>query len=169
MEGPDRIPVGYIARAHGIRGAVIVKPLTDAPNHRFVPGASFTSGDGRRLSVDSIAEHGAGFLVTFVGVGDRSTADALRGTQLSIPAHERRDLAEDEYWPDQLIGCTVVTTAGEPVGSVAGVEFGPSQDRLVVTTMGGSTAEVPFVPALVPAVDIARRTVTVDVPDGLFD
>lgn len=168
MEQPDRVPVGYIARAHGLRGAVVVKPLTDDPGSRFTAGASLTTDDDRSLVIHTVADHPAGLLVGFTGIDDRSAAEALRGTQLTIAPGDRRQLGENEYWPDDLIGCSVVAASGRHVGSVVDVEFGAVQDRLVVETPDGLAGEIPLVPELVPTIDIPARLVTVDLPEGIF-
>ena len=76
----DRIPVGYVRRAHGIAGAVIVRPLTDDPDGRFATGAMFATDDDspRTMEVESVGPHKDGLLVRFVGVTDRSSSEALR-------------------------------------------------------------------------------------------
>ena len=38
-EWDEMVVVGRIARAHGIRGQVIVDPVTDFPDERFKPGS----------------------------------------------------------------------------------------------------------------------------------
>ena len=67
----------------------------------------------------------------------------------------------------QLVGLTVMRD-GTPVGTVSRVDHFPAQDLLVVATDKGEVM-VPFVSAIVPAVDIAAKTVTVTPPGGLFE
>lgn len=168
-DSPDRIAVGYIRRAHGLRGDVIVRPQSDDPD-RFVIGASFVTDENpaRTVTITEIREHKDGLLLLFAEVRNRNAADALRGVTLSIGKHERRNLDEDEYWPEDLIGLQVVATDGSALGTVEDVVTGTAQDRLVVTTTTGSV-EVPFVAALVPEVDAAAGHIVVDPPAGLFD
>jgi 16S rRNA processing protein RimM len=168
---PDRIPVGYVRRAHGIVGAVIVRPLTDDPDGRFATGATFATDDDspRTMEVESVGPHKDGLLVRFVGVTDRSSSEALRGVQLTVDASQRRSLEEGEYWPDDLVGCVVVDRDENILGTVADVVFGSAQRRLAVTTSRGDRVEVPFVAALVPSVDIDARRIVIDPPNGLFE
>ena len=163
-----RVVVGSVTRAHGVRGATLVTPLTDAPGTRFVAGAVFGTDDGRSLTVRRVSDHPSGLLVEFVGVDDRDAARSLAGTGLTIDAAERRMLGEGEYWPDELVGCTVVDRGGTTLGLVVGHVFGAAQDRLVVEAPGGLREEVPFVDDLVPVVDIGARLVVVDLPEGLL-
>jgi 16S rRNA processing protein RimM len=161
------VSVGYIRRAHGVRGAVIVQPLSDHPE-RFVTGARFATDSDTNavLVVESVRSHKEGLLVGFNGVVDRDTADDLRGVALLIPAGARRPLGEDEFWPDQLEGLIVADLAGRELGRVVGVIPGDAQDLLQVEGRGG-VFEVPFVAALVPTVDLEAKLVVVDLPEGL--
>jgi len=166
----DRTLVGYVRKAHGIKGSVIVRPLTDDPSRRWAAGSVLTSDaePPAEYTVVTATTHPAGLLVHFSGVNDRSAAEGLKGTSFSIPSDERRNLDDGEYWPDELVGCTVVDEAGELLGTVEAIEFGGAQDRLVVRTERGAV-EVPLVDAIIPIVDIDGRRIVATPPPGLFD
>ncbi len=163
----DSIPVGYVRRAHGIKGAVVINSLTDDPA-RFAIGRVFATDNKKfpQLTVSSIQSHRDGLLTSFEGVVDRNTAEALRGTSLLIAASERRDLETDEFWPDQLVGLQVVNPAGAQLGTVTTVVEGGAQDRLQVEGPEG-VFDVPFVAAIVTAVDIPGGRLVIDPPEGL--
>lgn len=165
-----RIPVGYVRRAHGINGDVVVRPLTDDPD-RFAPDRGFSTDEDppRRLVVDHSQAHKDGLLVGFSGFADRSAAETLQGITLTITAAERRDLEHDEFWPEQLQGLMVIDPSGKHLGRVTGVVLSASQDRLVVDTGDGDLVEVPFVEAMVGDVHPSLGHVVVDPPPGLFD
>ena len=164
------ILVGYVRRAHGINGAVVVRPLTDDPEHRWVPGAEFVSDavPAVEFTVVEAIPYRDDLLVRFVEVADRTTAEALRGTSFTIDAEDRRDLDDGEFWVEDLVGCGVVDQDGESIGVIESVEFGAAQDRLAVRTEAGRF-EVPFVDAIVPEVDLERGIVVVTPPEGLFE
>lgn len=166
---PDRIPVGYVRRAHGLRGDVILRPQSDDPD-RFVIGAAFESDEQppRTLTIAEIREHKEGLLLRFEQVRDRNAAEAMRGVTLTIGREERRDLEADEYWPEDLQGLEVFDAAGVRLGTVAAVLTGGAQDRLAVLTADDRTIEVPFVAALVPQVDMTAGRIEMDPPPGLF-
>lgn len=107
-------------------------------------------------------------LVRFAEVGDRTGAEALRGTSFTIDPADRRDLEDGEFWVEDLVGCRVIGQDDEPIGVVESVEFGAAQDRLAVRTESGRF-EVPFVDAIVPEVDLERRVIVVAPPEGLFE
>ena len=167
---PDRLSVGSIRRAQGLRGDVIVRPPSDDPD-RFVVGAEFESDEepARRLTIAEIREHKEGILLRFEQVRDRTAAEAMRGVTLTITAAERRDLPADEFWPEDLEGLDVYETSGARLGAVSMVVTGGAQDRLVVLTADDRRVEVPFVAALVPLVDVAAGRIEMDPPPGLFD
>ena len=87
---------------------------------------------------------------------------------LTIDAAERRDLGDGEYWEDDLIGLVAVDTDGSVLGTVTRLEYGPGQDRLVVTTADDVEVLVPFVGDIVgdPGSD---GTIPIDAPEGLFE
>lgn len=167
----DRIPVGYVRRAHGIRGDVVIRGLVTDAKARFVPGASFATDEDppRNLTIASVGESGDDLRILFEEIADRSSADALRAVQVTMPLGERRELPDDEWWPEDLVGCQVVDIVGTEIGVVREVIIATAQDRIVVEDLDGNLGEVPFVDALVPTVDIANDRIVVDLPEGIFE
>lgn len=162
---PSLIPVGVVKRAHGIRGGVLVRLMTDHPG-RFERGRRLCveGMPARVLVVASTRAHNDGLVVHFDGIPDRTAAETLVGRTITIERRDRRRLESEEYWPDELIGHRVVSRDGRELGSIADVVLGP-QDRLVVRTKDDREVEVPFVASIVTEVG---ETVVVDPPEGLF-
>ena len=167
----DRIPVGYVRRPHGIRGDVVVRGLVDDAGEKLVVGASFLSNEEPPipLTIASVAPIKTDYRVHFEEVSDRNRSESLQGVQLTVPSDQRRQLEDDEWWPEDLIGCLVLDTDGTELAVVREVIIGDAQDRLAVEAKDGSKAEIPFVEALVLKVDIANDQIVVDLPDGLFE
>ena len=165
----EPVKVGYIRRAHGIKGAVIVRVL-GGEFERFSAGSVLTTDDSGfpTLTLTSAQPHRDGLLVMFDEVTDRNESEKLRGTSFLISPDERRHLDDDEFWPEQLEGLRVVGPDGEQIGGVTELVTGAAQDRLVVATPSG-TFEVPFVSAIVTSIDINEGVVVVDAPEGLLD
>lgn len=166
---PESTKVGYVRRAHGIKGAVIVRVLGEEVA-QFAVGSSIRTDNKNHpsLTVDAAQSHKDGLLVVFEGITDRNIAETLRGTSFVVRPGDRRQLDQDEFWPEQLIGLRVVAPDGNDIGTVAELSTGGAQDRLMVTTDTGTFA-VPFVAALVPVVDVEAGRIVVDAPDGLFE
>jgi 16S rRNA processing protein RimM len=160
LEG--RLLAGQIGKPHGVGGEVYVIKISDDPR-RFEPGAELSHEDGRVLTVESARPHRDRFLVRFAGIEDRESAQRARGA-LYIDADDRRTLEQDEYWPDDLIGCNVLDTQGNLLGVVTDVTSNAAQDLLIVDGKN----YVPMVAALVVSVDVASKAVVIDPPEGLF-
>lgn len=154
---PARLEVGRIGRAHGLQGEVSVAPVTNRPE-RFAPGSVLYTGD-RTLVVVASRPHQDRWLIRFEGVGDRTAAEALRGSLLS--AEPLPDAPEGELWVHELIGAEVFDRSGSARGRVTAVEANPAHDLLVLE--GGGLVPMVFV------VETAPGRVVIDPPEGLFD
>jgi len=123
------------------------------------------------LTVASVRWHSGQLLVAFAGITDRTAASELTGSWLSVDSSQLPDTGDpDEFRDYELIGLSVRTCAGDPVGVVTDVlHYG--QDLLVVRRQDepGGEALVPFVKAIVPEVDLRTGVVVIDPPPGLLD
>ena len=175
-----RVIVGRVGRPHGIRGEVVIGVRTDEPDLRFAVGATLDvrnspGGDGEtdseRLKVASARWHSGQLLVAFAGITDRTVAGELTGRWLSVDSSQLPETGDpDEFRDHELIGLSVRTPAGDPVGVVTDVlHYG--QDLLVVRRADGQGEEclVPFVKAIVPEVDVPAGILVIDPPPGLLD
>ena len=126
MMTPAYIIVGRVRKAHGIRGEVVVEPITDAPDAIFASGrrvfAGTASGDlapnGTELHVESSRPFNEGFLVAFAEVPDRTVAETWRGRYLLLPSDELPPPSDDEVYVHELPGMRVELESGELVEAV---------------------------------------------------
>jgi 16S rRNA processing protein RimM len=165
--------VGRIARAHGIRGEVVVDIRTDEPDRRFVAGAGLVavprSGERRAVRLLAVRQHGVRLLLTLDGVSDRDTAEALRGVLLVVDSADLPPPSDpDEYYDHQLEGLAAHLADGTLVGTVSEVLHGPGGELLVITREDGDEALVPFVVDIVPTVDLDAGRLVLTPPDGLL-
>jgi len=149
-----------LGRPHGLDGFLGLY-VDDSELAGFAVG-SVVVIDGRPYTVRALRRSDKGHQIAFEGVNDRTEAEALRSMDVFVVG--RRQLGEDEYWPHDLIGMTVVTVDGVAVGSVTDVVLGTAQDRLV---LDGGRIEVPLVVDLVPIIDVASRRIEVVSLPGL--
>ncbi|MCA9678159.1 MAG: 16S rRNA processing protein RimM [Kofleriaceae bacterium] len=159
---PDRIEVGYVARAHGIRGEICAR--THDPDSTTLGDVTAVWIRDRRYVIEAARDTPRGWLLVLDGVPDRNAAEALRGATLEV---ERAELAlgDDEVFLTDLIGFATFLPDGAPWGEVVALELGP-QIRLVVRD-GDVERQLPLVDALVPVIDREARRITVDPPEGL--
>src|ERR1700720_1834338 len=93
--------VGRIARAHGIRGQVIVNPETDFPRERFQPGAELfiqRGGHLETLSITTVRFHQERPVIGFRGIDDMDAADELAGAELRVPREWLPALPEGTFY-----------------------------------------------------------------------
>ena len=167
----ELIAVGRIGPARGVRGDAFVEPWTDAPDERFAAGTVLRTDPATAgpLTVEQVNLNGPRMVVHFVGFDTREAVETLRGVRLVVDATERPELDDpDEFYASDLVGLAARTVDGTDLGPVADVLDIAGADYLVLN-VDGVERLVPFVAAVVPDVDLAGGTVTVDPPDGLFD
>ena len=160
------VVVGVVTGVHGLRGDVSVQNRSDNPD-RWAPGGTVLREDGAALTIEASRRHGRRLLVKFAGVGDRSTAEALRGAVLVVPESWLPDLAEGEWWAHQLEGCEVRTVSGRLLGVVKEVIPNPANDLWVAVDDEGRETLVPALADLLIDVDVDARTIVVDDVPGL--
>lgn len=161
MKPPERIRIGYVRRAIGLKGEVEVEPLTDDPR-RFRAGLSVRAGASVRR-VERVRPGTPGLVLKFAGVDDRDVAAGLRGEYLEVDGAEVAKLPEGSYYHWQLVGLEVFDAGGERLGRLADVLEYPANDVYVVR----SDAREVLVPALadvVRAVDLDAGRMVVDLP-----
>ncbi|MBI4486306.1 MAG: ribosome maturation factor RimM [Acidobacteria bacterium] len=164
--------VGRIARAHGIRGQVIVNPETDFPNERFQPGAQLfidRAGSIEPLTLTTVRFHSGRPVVGISGVETMSEAEALAGLELRVPVDRLPALPHGTFYRHDLIGCRVETRAGEAVGIVRDVEGSLGGSRLVEAGDAGSEVLIPLAVEICTAIDPAAKRIVIDPPAGLLE
>ncbi len=150
---PVRLEVGRVARAHGLAGEVVVDLWGDGS--RLAPGSVLATERGE-LTVEASRPQSHRHLVRFRGVEDRAGAEALRGLVLEAAPVE----LPGTLWVHELVGAVVVSTDGQELGVVEGLEENPASDLLVLS--GGALVPLRFVVSFEPG-----GNVVVDVPAGL--
>ena len=178
MTAPDLALVGRVRRAHGIRGELVIEPLTNAPDAVFAPGRRLLAGtvsgdpapDERTLVVeDSRPFKGGGWIVAFEGIVDRNEAERWRERYLLAPRAELDPIAEDEVSLHDLLGLEVVLHgSAERVGEVTDVYELPNGVLLDVRREKDSVL-IPFRSEVVQHVDLDARRLIIDPPDGLLE
>lgn len=167
---PQRVAVGYVVRAKGIRGAVKVEVLTHRLD-RFdqldrVVLQREASAD-LPLQIEFWRQDAPGVLIKFVGIDSPEAArERLAGGYITIAPEEVAALPQDTYYVSDLVGCDVEDEAGKHLGRIAEVLQLPSTDVYVVRE-GAREFMVPAVGEFVVEVSIPRRQMVVRGVDDL--
>jgi len=163
---PQLIAVGRVARAHGLRGRVLVVPYNgESAGLEKLPAVwlQALTGEPRRVEVLRAERANLGYLVALRGYDDRDRADELRNQEVLVPRGELPELDDGEFYAADLVGLQVFDGQGLLRGTVEDLESAGPNDLLRL--QGG--ALVPM--GLVKEVDVENRRVIIDAPDGLFD
>ena len=166
----DLVVVGRVARAHGLRGEVILDAVTDFPEERFAPGRDVLmqeAGGVRALTVRTARFQRGRPIVGFEGLESIDQAEGLAGCELRIAAEDLVELPPGMFYHHDLVGCRVDTVDGAEVGTVTKVEGAGAATQLVVTGSSGEQL-VPLVDAICRQIDLAARRIVIAAPEGLL-
>jgi 16S rRNA processing protein RimM len=160
----ERILVGAIAGAHGVRGEVRIRSFTDDPAAVAAYGPLSDESGHKRFDLTVTGKTKGGVIARIGGVADRTAAEALRGLRLYVERTALPAANDDEYYRIDLIGLTVELADGTHYGRITNVDDYGAGDILEIVRADGTTELLPFTDRIVPQVDIAARRVVVDPP-----
>lgn len=162
----DRICVGAIAGAFGVRGEVRLKSFC-AEAGAIASYAPLYTEDGKRSFTLKITRAIPGGLAARLsGVTTKEEADALRGTSLYADRARLPSLPDDEFYHADLIGLAVFDAGGQPLGTVRAIYNHGAGDILEIHAPGRRTALLlPFTRAVVPTVDLTAGRIIADPPE----
>jgi 16S rRNA processing protein RimM len=164
--GPNRVLLGRIAAAHGIRGEVLIKTFTAEPESIGAYGPLSDKGGTRTFEIESLRVTSKGVVARLKGVADRNAAEAVRGTELYIERERLPAAAEGEFYHADLIGLLAVDRGGKAIGEIVAVHNFGAGDLIEVRLRGSAKTElIPFTDTAVPEVDIAGRRAVVVLPE----
>lgn len=161
--------IGRIAGGHGIKGWVRITSYTEDPKNIGAYGPVSDETGERMFELEVMSMAKAHVLARIPGIGDRNAADALRGVHLFVPRDRLPMPDEDEFYHDDLVGCSAVTTGGEALGKVLSVQEFGSGPMLEIGRKRGLTLLVPFTSEVVPMVDLAAGRLTIQPVPGLLE
>ena len=136
------VTLAVIIGAHGVGGEVRLKVFAEnlSAHKRFNDGA---------LTLKSLRE-GNQVIARFAEIPDRTTAERMRGTELTVPRDALPPLSEGEYYHADLIGLPAVSSAGDDLGRVVSVENFGAGDVLEIERLDGKRFMVPMTGDAVP-------------------
>lgn len=161
----NRILLGHISDAQGIKGEVVVHAHTADPEAIGSYGPLSDSEGKRTFKLAVLRVTKRGVVCRIAGVMDRTQAEALRGTELYVARGQLPKPDPEEFYHADLIGLQAVDVSGELIGLVVAIQnFGA--DDLVEIRMDGSnqTEFLPFTKRCVPEIDIAGGRIVIVPP-----
>lgn len=171
MSADEFITLARVVKTQGRHGEVAAEVHSEVPE-RFTAGMKLFALDKdearRQLEVEDLWPHKGMLVLKFAGIDSMSDAETLIGSELQVPRSERAELEPGWTYVSDLIGCTVVDN-GHKIGLIKDVQFGAGEAPLLIVESGGKELDVPFAEAYLEGVDVARREVRMNLPDGMLE
>jgi 16S rRNA processing protein RimM len=170
------IQVGFVFRAHGMKGELKVNPEhTDDPA-RFEELETVYLGRAphavTRHTIASVryqeTKRGTTVILGLADIESRSDAEAVMKQKVFADEADL-ELADDEIFIHDLVGLSVVTEAGEALGTVANYMEMPAQDVFVVRRPDADEAMIPAVEDFIVDIDLDGGRLVVRPIEGLLD
>lgn len=155
-QNSNRILLGKIGAAHGIKGEVRIVSHTQDPEAIASYGPLETDRPGLSITIEKARLNKTVLVARLKGVTDRNAAELLNGVSLFI---DRSRLPEpddeDDFYHTDLIGIEARLDNGVIIGEVSALpNFGAGDLLEVRDPRSGDTFLYPFTKAVVPTIDI---------------
>ena len=163
------IRVGKIINCHGVKGELVLQPLTDN-NRRFrklkkalleLPGGRY-----EEVEVLSAREHKDNILITLKGIEDRSQAERLKNMYLCVTPEDAVK-PKGAYFLYEIVGLDVYQ-GDVCYGKIKAVVQNSSVDLYEVDGDFGEFY-LPALKSVVKNIDLDQKRMDVEIPDGLLD
>ena len=171
-DSDDLILVAHIVKVRGLRGEVVADLLTDFPE-RFEELTSLVGvaedGANRSLQIEEQWFHGDRLVLKFAGFDGVDAAKELVGYDLAVPSKDRIELPKDSFYEWELVGCRVETIEGAQIGEVKDIMRTGGVELLSVVDEAGRDRLVPMASDIVIEIDIEKKLIRIDPPEGLLE
>ena len=170
---PEKVSIGRVLGAHGLRGEVRVRCDLDdvsvlVEGMRLELSAEGKFGLSRTLEIRSVGSgRGKELKLGFRDIDDRSAAESLAGREMLVEASLLPVLDEGEFYAYQLVGCRIEDETGRSVGTVRNIWSTGAPDVLVLDDDEGCERMVPA--AFLREVDLEAGRAVIEVIPGLLD
>ena len=158
----EPITLAAITGAHGVAGEVRLKLLGDGLEslkaHKHYNDGALTLQKVR-------SDNKGGAIARFAGIDNRTAAEKLRGTTLSVSRNDLPPLEDGEFYHSDLIGLAVVTDSGERVGEVCAIENFGATDIVEIEKPDGKSFMIPLTEQAVPEWNAERLVMSADFLD----
>jgi len=165
---PD-VLLAAVMGAQGLKGEVKAKVFTDAPGALPRYGVLHDK-NGRTFKITAFRSSKEGeAVIAFEGVNDRSSAEALKGTQLFVDRAALPEPDEDEFYHADLIGLEARDSEGRVLGKVAAIHNFCASDVIELVRSDGDQVHLAFTRETVPHIHIKDGYIIVAVPEDTED
>ncbi|MCQ2544990.1 MAG: ribosome maturation factor RimM [Clostridia bacterium] len=163
----EKIKIGKIVNAVGLKGEVKVYNYSDSPEIYYRVKAIYDENELRR--VKAVREQKNMVILSLEGIDNRDDAEKAKGRELYITDKDLPKLPKGQYYIRDLMGMEVVQEDGSHLGVLTDVIQNTPQDVFEVETDEGKKVLIPRVPDFVLQIDEKKRVITVHLIEGMLD
>lgn len=167
----EKVALGKILRAWGVKGELLILPLTDDLRRFTQVEKVFISdlkGKETIYKIKGSRIFQGKVLLQLEGIEEREKADSFKGRYLEIEKKDVPPVPEGRYYLFDLIGCQVVSLKGKKIGEVKEVLFFPANEVLVVKE-GENEYYMPFIKDVMKKIDPKEKLIVIEPISGLLE
>ncbi|WP_214849741.1 ribosome maturation factor RimM [Exiguobacterium sp. s193] len=165
------LEVAKIANTHGLKGELKLLASTDFPEERFKVGNDVfleTEGTYVPLTVSSYRKHKQFVMVTFKGMHHINDVEKYKGLKLFVQPEVLQELAENEYYYHEIIGCDVYD--GETkIGVISEILETGANDVWTIKRPGKKDVLIPYIEQVVASIDVQEKRIQITPLPGLIE
>ncbi len=170
-ERPEYVIVGCFGRPRGVSGEINIIPLSDYPERFHKKETFWIESESGYITLDlvSIRFISGKPAARIEGYDSREQARLLTNKYLYIRSSDLGKLPEGSFYFFDLIGCRVADRDGRELGRVKEVENYPANDVWIIEAGDGKKVLFPAVAKFIDKVDIDKKLIIINPPEGIFD
>jgi 16S rRNA processing protein RimM len=158
--------LGVVIGAQGLKGEVKVKTFTETPETLAAYGPLHTK-DGREMRVTFLRAIKDGAVAQLHGVNDRSSAEALKGTELFVSRDALPDADAGEFYHTDLVGLRAEDTEGRAIGSVRAVHNFGAGTVIEIVRENGDEVFLSFTREVAREIDLKGGRIVIAEPQDI--
>lgn len=165
-----KITIGKITRTRGLKGEVVISPLTDDPERFFLLKEVWISGkEGSKIfQIEKVKKLNEKIFLKFQGIDSPEAAMPLVNSFLEIQKESLPPLPQNRYYVFDIIGLEVLTTQGKKIGVIKDVISLPANDVYTVSS-GTKEYDIPATKEVVKKIDLHKKIMIIEPLEGLLE
>ena len=164
---PVYLVVGFLRRAHGVHGEIIMDVHTQFPERLRSGRKLFVGEEHQPMTLEGTRSHAKGMLVKFKGIETPEDAGQIRNQWVYVRASDVPSLPEGKLYQHELFGFRVVDENENSLGELVEIIVTGANDVYVVKDESGKEILLPAIPSVVLETDAAHRVMRVHLLEGL--
>jgi 16S rRNA processing protein RimM len=168
MEKEKCFKIGYVAKAHGLKGEVTI--IVTEPVELDSVESVFIEIKNTLVPyfIKQLSDRGDKAFIKFDEINTLEQANSLKGGSIYLPKETRPKLKRGEFYDDEIIGFVVEDETIGILGSITEVSAnGPN--RLLVINYLGKEALIPTNGPFIKSVNKTKKLIKVELPEGFLE